>query len=190
MLAAPFVVSVAMVAAMDACNHRSVKPLVDATAPATKLTLELPFDGGSVRDCGATHAQCGTWHCQGNVSGACSSMSTSCVTETDGSRVVCAGFCCNAGFCSEGGATCIQDGGNRVLIVDGGPPCVGTPACAYGNTQLSNAVLGSAAQSQIGGVFCPPATFSINTLTDPSHCGNCATKCKSGYFCLNGYCTP
>jgi hypothetical protein len=62
--------------------------------------------------------------------------------------------------------------------------------CAYRGTELSNAVLGSAAQQVPGGVFCPGVPFSINILIDQNNCGACSNKCPLAYQCLTGVCTP
>jgi hypothetical protein len=64
--------------------------------------------------------------------------------------------------------------------------------CYVCQSELSDSVLGSAAQSVPGGVFCPGIPFSVNILTDSRNCGACGNNCNpgatGGYFCLNGRC--
>lgn len=36
----------------------------------------------------------------------------------------------------------------------------------------------------------PATECETETLVDPCHCGNCATRCPEGNFCVAGLCSP
>ena len=99
---------------------------------------------------------------------------------------------CGTWHCADGdwGHNCITSlTACGYYLTDGGADA-GAGLCQYNDTELSNAILGSSAQSVPGGSFCPGIPFSVNTLTDSHNCGYCGAVCPASQqiYCLNGIC--
>ncbi len=180
-------VLLASVASIDACRASRQAPPAPHAGPTKAVLNNAIVDGGNPNDCGAKNATCGIWSCQSQSGLNCVTQQTQCVYSNGFEYVQCTsgtGLCCPTvcfnGTCT-GDAAGIYDAG-----VDG--TCPNPVGCQWQDTELSNSVLGTAAQQVPGGVFCPGANFSINSLTDLNNCGYCGHRCASGYTCLNGIC--
>ncbi len=204
---------------LQSCARHSVHSTVIATdggADVTavkgehrmKLSAPAIVDGASPFDCGPKHAVCGIWSCTSPFQHPCVTEQTACVYQEAGSQwLVDDGgqLILDGGHTADGSYPIAKDGGH--IALDGGySRGIG---CAYNDTELSNSVLGSAAQQVPGGSFCPSTNVSVNTLTDRNNCGYCMNACGGGgcnvvggggfnptgpqtvcsqVYCLNGMC--